>query len=65
MAIEISGTTVIDNSRNYTNITTAATSFSGSQPWTSGIKTINIDGSTGNILIDGILTAGNLNIPLG
>ena len=57
MAIQISGTTVIDNSRNYTNINSAKTSQSGNRPWTSGLKSINIDGSTGDIKINGTLTA--------
>jgi hypothetical protein len=60
MAIQISGTTVIDNSRNYTNISNASTSQSGTKSWTSGLKTINLTGSDGNIKIDGTLTASSL-----
>jgi hypothetical protein len=64
MAIQISGTTVIDNSRNYTSITSVSTGIAGNQTWNSGQSSINIDGTTGNIKIDGILKGGNLIIPL-
>ena len=64
MAIQISGTNVIDNDRNYTGITSVSTGIAGTQTWNSGQSTINIDGTTGNIKIDGILKGGNLIIPL-
>jgi hypothetical protein len=64
MAIKISGTTVIDDSRNYTGISSVQTGFAGTQTWNSGQSTINIDGTTGNIKIDGTLIAGNVVIPL-
>lgn len=64
MSIQISGTTVIDNSRNYTGITSVQTGIAGTQTWNSGQSSINIDGTTGNIKIDGILKGGNLIIPL-
>lgn len=64
MAIQISGTTVIDNSRNYTGISSVSTGIAGTQTWNSGQSTINIDGTTGNIKIDGILKCENLIIPL-
>jgi len=55
MAIKISGTTVIDDSRNYTGITSVSTGIAGTQTWNSGQSSINIDGTTGNIKIDGKL----------
>jgi len=64
MAIKISGDTVIDDSRNYTGITSISTGTASTQSWNSGQSTINIDGSTGNIKIDGDLIAGNVVIPL-
>ena len=64
MAIKISGTTVIDDSRNYTGITSVSTGIAGTQTWNSGQSTINIDGTTGNIKIDGILKAGQIIFPL-
>ena len=64
MAIKISGTTVIDDSRNYTGITSVSTGIAGTQTWNSGQSTINIDGTSGNIKIDGVLKVGNVNIPL-
>ena len=64
MAIKVSGTTVIDDSRNYTGITSLSTGIAGTQTWNSGQSTINIDGTTGNIKIDGILKGGQLIIPL-
>lgn len=64
MAIKISGTTVIDNSRNYTGITSVQTGIAGTQTWNSGQSSINIDGTTGNIKIDGILKAGQIIFPL-
>jgi hypothetical protein len=60
MAIQISGTTVIDDSRNYTGITSVSTGIASTQTWNSGQSSINIDGTTGNIKIDGILKARNL-----
>ena len=65
MAIKISATTVIDDSRNYVAISSASTGIAGTQTWNSGQSTINIDGTTGNIKIDGILDCGNLIVPLG
>ena len=64
MAIKVSGTTVIDGSRNYQNIASVSTGIAGTQTWNSGQSTINIDGTTGNIKIDGTIKAGNLIIPL-
>jgi predicted deacylase len=64
MAIKISGTTVIDDSRNYTGITSVSTGIAGTQTWNSGQSTINIDGTTGDIKIDGILKGEQLIIPL-
>ena len=64
MAIKIAGTTVIDDSRNYTGISSVSTGIAGTQTWNSGQSTINIDGTTGNIKIDGTITAINLIIPL-
>ena len=63
MAIQIGGTTVIDNSRNYVAISSVSTGIAGTQTWNSGQSSINIDGTTGNIKIDGILKAGNIIIP--
>ena len=62
MAIKISGTTVIDDSRNYTGIASVSTGIAGTQTWNSGQSTINIDGTTGNIKIDGILKLNSLPI---
>jgi hypothetical protein len=64
MAIQISGTNVIDNSRNYQNIVSAKTGIAGTQTWNSGQSTINIDGTTGDIKIDGILKCEQLIVPL-
>ena len=64
MAIKISGTTVIDDSRNYTGITSVSTGIAGTQTWNSGQSSINIDGTTGDIKIDGILKCEQLIIPL-
>ena len=64
MAIQISGTTVIDNSRNYINIQDVSTGIAGTQTWNSGQSTINIDGTTGNIKIDGTIKASDLIISL-
>jgi hypothetical protein len=64
MAIQIGGTTVIDNSRNFVSISSVSTGIAGTQTWNSGQSSINIDGTTGNIKIDGTITAGNLIIPL-
>ena len=64
MTIQISDTTVIDDIRNYTGISSVSTGIAGTQPWNSGQSSINIDGTTGNIKIDGILKGGNLIIPL-
>jgi hypothetical protein len=64
MAIKVSGTTVIDDSRNYAGITSVSTGIAGTQTWNSGQSTINIDGTTGDIKIDGILKCGQLIIPL-
>jgi predicted deacylase len=64
MAIKVSGTTVIDNDRNYTGITSVSTGIAGTQTWNSGQSTINIDGTTGDIKIDGILKGEQLIIPL-
>ena len=64
MAIQISGTTVIDDSRNYTGITSVSTGIAGTQTWNSGQSSINIDGTTGDIKIDGILKCEQLIIPL-
>ena len=64
MAIQIGGTTVIDNSRNYVAISSVSTGIAGTQTWNSGQSSINIDGTTGNIKIDGTITAINLIIPL-
>lgn len=64
MAIKVSGTTVIDDSRNYTGISSVQTGIAGTQTWNSGQSTINIDGTTGNIKIDGILKCENIIIPL-
>jgi hypothetical protein len=60
MAIKIGGTTVIDNSRNYVAISSVSTGIAGTQTWNSGQSSINIDGTTGNIKIDGILKVGKL-----
>ena len=64
MAIKISGTTVIDDSRNHIGISSVQTGIAGTQTWNSGQSTINIDGTTGNIKIDGALTASSLNLYL-
>ena len=64
MAIKVSGTTVIDDSRNYTGITSVSTGIAGTQTWNSGQSSINIDGTTGDIKIDGILKGEQLIIPL-
>jgi hypothetical protein len=64
MAIKVSGTTVIDDSRNYTGITSVSTGIAGTQTWNSGQSSINIDGTTGDIKIDGILKCGQLIVPL-
>jgi hypothetical protein len=64
MAIQIGGTTVIDNSRNFVSISSVSTGIAGTQTWNSGQSTINIDGTTGNIGIDGILKGEQLIIPL-
>lgn len=64
MAIKISGTTVIDDSRNYTGITSVSTGIAGTQPWTLGQSSINIDGTTGNITINGKLTSGQIIVRL-
>jgi hypothetical protein len=64
MAFKVGATTVIDNSRNYQNIVSAKTGIAGTQTWNSGQSTINIDGTTGNIKIDGILKCGQLILPL-
>jgi hypothetical protein len=64
MAIKVSGTTVIDDSRNYINIENVNTGIAGTQTWNSGQSSINIDGTTGNIKIDGILKGNQLIIPL-
>jgi hypothetical protein len=64
MAIKVSGTTVIDDSRNYTGITSVSTGIAGTQTWNSGQSSINIDGTTGDIKIDGILKAGQIIFPL-
>ena len=57
-------TTVIDDSRNYIGIASVSTGIAGTQSWNSGQSTINIDGTSGNIKIDGVLKVGNVNIPL-
>ena len=64
MAIQIGGTTVIDDSRNYVAISSVSTGIAGTQTWNSGQSTININGTTGNIKIDGILKAGQIIFPL-
>jgi hypothetical protein len=64
MAIKVSGTNVIDDSRNYTGITSVSTGIAGTQTWNSGQSSINIDGTTGDIKIDGILKCGQLIVPL-
>jgi hypothetical protein len=64
MAIKISGTTVIDDSRNYTGITSVSTGIAGTQTWNSGQSSINIDGTTGDIKINGTIKAGNIIFPL-
>jgi hypothetical protein len=64
MAIKVSGTTVIDNSRNYVAISSVSTGIAGTQTWNSGQSTINIDGTTGNIKIDGILKSEQIILPL-
>jgi predicted deacylase len=64
MAIKVSETTVIDDSRNYTGITSVSTGIAGTQTWNSGQSSINIDGTTGDIKIDGILKCEQLIIPL-
>jgi hypothetical protein len=64
MAIQIGGTTVIDDSRNFTGISSVSTGIAGTQTWNSGQSSINIDGTTGNIKIDGILKCEQLIIPL-
>lgn len=65
MAIKISGTTVIDDSRNYVGINSLGSSTGSVQSWTSGQKSINVDGTTGNILVDGTVTASTLATYLG
>ena len=64
MAIKVSGTTVIDNDRNYTGITSVSTGIAGTQTWNSGQSSINIDGTTGDIKINGTIKAGNIIFPL-
>jgi hypothetical protein len=64
MTIKVSGTTIIDNSRNYTGISSVSTGIAGTQTWNSGQSTINIDGTTGNIKIDGTLKCSSLILPL-
>jgi hypothetical protein len=64
MAIQIGGTTVIDDSRNYTGISSVSTGIAGTQTWNSGQSSINIDGTTGNIKIDGTLKCSSLILPL-
>lgn len=65
MAIKVSGATVINNSREYTGISSVSTGIAGTQTWNSGQSSINIDGTTGNIKIDGILKANQIIVTLG
>lgn len=64
MSIKISGTTIINDSRDYVGIASVQTGIAGTQSWNSGQSSINIDGTTGNIKIDGILTATQVIVPL-
>lgn len=63
MAIKVGGVTVINDSGNFVGLTSAYVGTAGTQSWNSGKKSVNIDGVTGNISIDGILKA-NLIVPL-
>lgn len=54
MAIQISGTTVIDDSRNITNGNNA----------NFGSGNVTVTGSSGDISVTGTITAANINLPL-
>lgn len=65
MAIKIGGTIVIDDSGDFVGITSASTGIAGTQSWNSGQSTVNIDGTTGHIKIDGVLKCNNRILILG
>jgi hypothetical protein len=70
MAIKISGTTVIDDSRNFSNVGimtagsgSSAVSVNSSSNFSVGVG-VTLTGSNGNISIAGTITAAGLSFPL-
>lgn len=55
MPIQINDNNVIDDDRNFVGISSVNTGIAGTQSWSSGKSTFNIDGNTGNIVVDGPL----------
>jgi hypothetical protein len=71
MAIKISGTTVIDDSRNINSVGISTVGAGSSRVTLNGITGIvsvgsgvTINGNTGDINISGILTVGQLSVPI-
>jgi hypothetical protein len=71
MAIKISGTTVIDDSRNLVSVGVATVGSGNSAVILNGItgslnvgSGVTINGNTGDINISGILTVGQLSVPI-
>ena len=71
MAIKISGTTVIDDSRNINSVGISTVGAGSSGVTLNGItgivsvgSGITMNGNTGDINISGILTVGQLSVPV-
>lgn len=64
MAIQISGTEVIDNSRNFINLPSVKTGIAGTQSWNSGKSSVNLGvypgPDSGDISVDGKLIVSSL-----